>query len=95
MAKKLQLNCRITGGRDDVCIHHLLELELEGSLLSFLSEKLAVLRDCVNESLSELVDKEKAMVANGPRQVHEEARDSGSLFSMLGAKFTRTLAKPS
>ena len=74
-----QLTCKITGGRDDVCIDHRLELKLDGDFLSFLSEKLAVLKDCVNESLSELVDKEKAVLANGRRRMqYEEAGESGS-----------------
>ena len=73
-----QVRCRITGGRENVCIEHSLDVPQDGSFS--LSDKLAVLKDCVNESLTVLVEKEKAaMRTNGERQCEllEEPGDSG------------------
>lgn len=75
-----QVVCTISGGRDGVEIKHVEVLSgtSEGSYLSVLSEKLATLRNCVNICLSELVDKEKALLANGSRK-YDDMSDSGSV----------------
>lgn len=81
------VSCVISGGQDDVTIQHATEVHCkDGSYLSSLSQQLSSLRDTVNASLSELVDKEKA--ANGSRKKElSELSDSGENFVEYEFKF--------
>ncbi len=62
-----QLKCRIHGGRDPVDFVKTVEIGgNKGGHLSVLSKELVNFQEVINHTLSELVDKEKAMgVASG------------------------------
>ncbi len=75
-----KLTCKITGGRDSVSINYHFEVVKgkDNSFLLSLSEKLTILKDSINARLTELVDEEKSLIANGNRPMqYEEAGESG------------------
>ena len=82
MATK-ELWCKITGGCDHLSIDHKLEVVKDNGFLSSLSEKLLILKDSINDSLSEQVDREKALIVNGSRRMQEA--DSGTwIYYLIG-----------
>lgn len=86
MAKLVQVCCTISGGQDEVAIQHAVEIQCQDkNYLSSLSQQLASLRDTVNVSLSELVDKEKALAGNGHRKkdLSQSDADSGGLPNIV------------
>lgn len=73
------LTCKITGGRDSVSIDYQFEVAKQDSFLMSLTEKLALLKDSINTRLTELVDEEKKLIANGSRPMkYDEAGESGN-----------------
>ena len=78
---KISISCTISGGQDKDDIQHAVEVcgWQDNGYLSCLSQRLVTLRDTVNLCLSELVDKEKALVGNGHRRM--DTSDSGMDYS--------------
>lgn len=78
MANKI--TCKISGGQD-VDIEHVKDVVQSDNYLLALSAMLISLKDCVNKSLSELVEKERTVHANSNRCSRKDtsaSSDSGT-----------------
>ena len=77
-----EIVCEISGGGLQENVLHRVRVNYDGNdspqSLSSLSERLAELKELVNRSLTELVDKEKKLVPSGNQMLDVEAEDEDS-----------------
>lgn len=69
------MTCKISGGKEDVNIEHVHEVQGD-NYLSSLSNTLTGLKDRINMNLSELVEREKALQPNWNEQSRNETSGS-------------------
>ena len=84
--KKLQVT--ITGGQNDTSVQYVRDVQNCSNYLTKLSEELTDMKDYVNATLTELVDKEKTMCTSQRSQEDlEDMSESGMCMHVFKSRY--------